>query len=113
MANVLRAMFDNGNGISIQILPVESAWRERPYAELAKHYKDKGTLALGVLENMGAESTIKHATLAEAMKSSNYGEIIQKLKNVKDMERNHPLLNPPDDYILGKNMGVIVLTEEI
>jgi|GEM_PF-1134692 len=113
MANVLRAMFDNGNGISIQILPVESGWREKRYADLAKHYKEKGTLALGVLENMGAENTIKHATLAEAMKASNYGEIIQKLKTVKDTERNHPLLNPPDDYILGRNMGVIVLTEEI
>ena len=113
MANVLRAMFDNGNGISIQILPVESEWREKSYAELAKYYKDRGTLALGVLENMGAETTIKHATLADAMKASNYGEIIQKLKTVKDTERNHPLLNPPDDYVLGRNMGVIVLTEEI
>ena len=47
------------------------------------------------------------------MKSSNYGEIIQKLKTVKDAERNHPLLNPPDDYVLGMNMGVIVLTEEL
>ena len=113
MANVLRAMFDNGNGISIQILPVEDAWRDRPYAELAKYYKDKGTLALGILENMGAENAIKHATLADAMKASNYGEIIQKLKTVKDTERNHPLLNPPDGYVLGRNMGVIVLTEEI
>lgn len=113
MANVLRAMFDNGNGISIQILPVEKKWHGKNYFELAKHYKEKGNLSLGVLENMGAEATIKHATLAEAMKASNYGEIIQKLKTVKDTELNHPLLNPPDDYVLGKNMGVIVLAEEI
>ncbi|MBQ7535764.1 MAG: NAD-binding protein [Stomatobaculum sp.] len=112
MANVLRALFGTSSGTSIQILPVEYAWREKSYAELAKYYKEKGTLALGVLENMGAEMTIKHTTLADAMKASNYGEIIQKLKTVKDMERNHPLLNPPDDYILGRNMGVIVLTEE-
>ena len=113
MANVLRAMFDNGNGISIQILPIENEWRGKTYAEMAKYYKDKGALSLGVLENMGAEATIKHATLADAMKASNYGEIIQKLKTVKDAELNHPLLNPPDDYIIGSNMGVIVLTEEI
>jgi voltage-gated potassium channel len=61
---------------------------------------------------MGAEKTIKHAILAEAMKSSNYGEVIQKLKTVKDAERNHPLLNPPEEGVLGMNMGVIVLTEE-
>lgn len=114
MANVLRALFDNGNGISIQILPVERAWRDKTYAELAAYCKkEKGILALGVLENMGAEKTIKHAILSDAMKSSNYGEVIQKLKTVKDAELNHPLLNPPDDYVLGRNMGVIVLAEEI
>ncbi len=114
MANVMRAMLDNGNGISIQIHPVEENWRGKRYAELAAYYKnERGNLALGVLENMGAEKTIKHSILADAMKSSNYGEVIQKLKTVKDAERNHPLLNPPDDYILGMNMGVIVLAEEI
>ena len=114
MANVLRALFDNGNGISIQILPVEQEWRNRTYAELAAYCKkEKGIQTLGVLENMGAEKTIKHSILSDAMKSSNYGEVIQKLKTVKDAELNHPLLNPPDDYVLGRNMGVIVLAEEI
>ena len=114
MANVMRALLDNGNGISIQILPVEEAWRGRSFGELSAYYKsEKGVLALGVLENMGAEKTIKHSILADAMKSSNYGEIIQKLKTVKDAELNHPLLNPPDDYVLGPNMGTIVLAEEI
>ena len=114
MANVLRALFDNGNGISIQILPVEREWRDRTYAELAAYCKnEKGILTLGVLENMGAEKTIKHSILSDAMKSSNYGEVIQKLKTVKDAELNHPLLNPPDDYVLGRNMGLIVLAEEI
>ena len=114
MANVLRALFDNNNGISIQILPVERNWRGKTFGELSKTYKEKkGILVLGVLENMGAEKTIKHAILADAMKSSNYGEIISKLKTVKDAERNHPLLNPSDEYVLGRNMGIIVLTEEI
>ena len=114
MANVMTALLDNGNGISIQILPVEGEWYGRSYAELAAHCKkDKGILALGVLENMGAEKTIKRSILSDAMKSPNYGEIIQKLKTVKETERNHPLLNPPDDYVLGANMGLIVLAEEI
>ncbi len=114
MANVMTALLDNGNGISIQVRPVEKVWREKPYAELAAWYKkEKGYLALGILENMGAEKTIKHSILAEAMKSPDYGEIIRKLRDVKDAERNHPVLNPPDDYVLGPNMGVIVLAEEI
>ena len=114
MANVMRALLDNGNGISIQILPVGDEWNGKQYAELAAYSKkEKGNLALGILENMGAEKTIKHTILANAMKSSNYGEVIQKLKTVKDAERNHPLLNPPDDFELGMNMGVIVLAEEV
>ena len=113
MANVVRALLDSGDGISIKILPVEEAWRGRTYGEIAAHYKMEDILALGVLENMGAEKTIKHSILADAMKSSNYGEIIQKLKTVKDAERNHPLLNPSDDYVLGLNTGVIVLAEGV
>ena len=114
MANVVRALLDSGDGISIKILPVEAAWQGRRYGELADYYKkEKGVLTLGVLENMGAEKAIKHSILADAMKSSNYGEIIQKLKTVKDAERNHPLLNPPDDYALGINTGVIVLAEGV
>ncbi len=113
MANVLRAMFGSGNGMSLQILPIGENWRGRSYGELAHWLKEeKGILSLGLVENMGAEKTIKHAILAEAMKSSNYGEVIQKLKTVKDAERNHPLLNPPEEGVLGMNMGVIVLTEE-
>lgn len=114
MANVVRALLDSGDGFRIQILPVEEGWRGRRFEELSAWYKrEKGILALGVLENMGAEKTIKHSILADAMKSSNYGEVIQKLKTVREAERNHPRLNPPDDYMLGSNMGVIVLAEGI
>ena len=114
MANVMTALLDNGNGISIQLLPVGPEWHGRTYAELARHCKtEKNILSLGVLENMGAEKTMKRSILSEAMKSANYGEIIQKLKTVKEAERNHPFLNPPDDYVLGPNMGLIVLAEEI
>lgn len=114
MANVMRALLDNGNGVSIQILPVGEEWRGKRYDALASYYKkEKGILTLGVLENMGKEKAIKHSILADAMKSGNYAEIIQKLRTVKDAERNHPLLNPPDDYVLGANMGAIVLKEEV
>ncbi len=113
MANVLRALFGGKDGTCVQILPVSDSWQNKTYADLSKLYKAQGTLTLGILENMGAETAIRHATVADAMKSGDYGEIIQRLKTVKDMERNHPLLNPPDNYILGKNMGVIVLKEEM
>ena len=112
MANVLRAMFGNGSGISVQIREPEKAWQGKTFGELSRHYKEQGATVLGILENMGAENTIKHATLAEAMKSDNYGEIIRKLKTVKDAELNHPVLNPAEGYILGKNTGVIMLAED-
>ena len=113
MANVLRAMFGSGGGASVQILPLDGSWKGKPYGDLARHLREAGTLPLGILENMGAENVIKHATLSEAMKSDNYAEIIRRLKTVKDTERNHPLLNPPDDYVLGGSMGVIVLKKEV
>ena len=62
---------------------------------------------------MGAERTLKRSLLAEAQKSTNYGEIVHKIKEVRTIERNAPVLNPPDDYVVGKNAGVIVLAEEV
>ena len=63
-------------------------------------------MVLGVLENMGAEYELKHSVLAEA-------QIVQRLKDVKSMERNAPFLNPPDDYILKEYTGLVVLGDEI
>ena len=70
-------------------------------------------MVLGVLENMGAEYELKHSVLADAQKSTDYTQIVQNLKNVKNMERNAPVLNPPDDYILKKHMGLVVLGDEL
>ncbi len=61
---------------------------------------------------MGVEKELKHSILSEAQKSTNYGEIIQKLKTVRDMETNEPRLNPGDDYIIPSNAGAIILGEE-
>ena len=64
-------------------------------------------------ENMGAEYELKHSVLAEAQKSTDYTQIVQRLKDVKSMERNAPFLNPPDDYILKEYTGLVVLGDEI
>ena len=69
-------------------------------------------MVLGVLENMGAEYELKHSVLAEAQKSTDYTQIVQRLKDVKSMERNAPFLKPPDDYILKEYTGVVVLGDE-
>ncbi len=112
MSKVMSSFLDNGDGISVQIERLNDNWVGKPYSELFSFYKEKNTLLLGVLENMGVEKEIKHQILSEAQKSTNYGEIIQKLKNVKSMETNCPKLNPGDDYIITKNTGAIILGEE-
>ncbi|MCR5799264.1 MAG: NAD-binding protein [Lachnospiraceae bacterium] len=113
MSKVMSSFLDNGDGVSVQIIPIEDEWAGRTYGELfTKYKKDKGFLLLGVLENIGVEKEIKHRILSEAQKSTNYGEIVQKLKDVKKLETNAPKLNPPDDFVLGANMGAIILGEE-
>ena len=62
---------------------------------------------------MGVEKELKHQILSEAQKSTNYGEIIQRLRSVKNIETNYPHLNPPDNYLLERNMGAIILGKEI
>ena len=114
ISKVLSSFLDNGDGKSVQIEKVSDKWVGKKYIEIFNYYKqEKNTLVIGVLENMGVEKELKHEILAEAQKSTNYGEIIQKMRTVKTLETNHPLLNPSDDYILEKNMGIIIIGEEI
>lgn len=114
MARVLSALFDDGDGVSIQVLELDEKWQGRTFSEIFQYYKEnEKIMVIGVLENMGAERALKHAILAEAQKSTNYGEIVQRLKDVKLIQRNTPVLNPPEDYVIGRNTGIIVLGEEI
>ena len=114
MSKVMSSLLDNGDGISVQIEPVPENWIGRKYSEFFDMYKkEKNILLLGILENMGVEKEIKHSILSEAQKSTNYGEIIQRLKTVKSMETNKPLLNPGDDYLIPANSGAIILGAEI
>ncbi len=114
MSKVMSSLLDNGDGVSVQIEPVSEKWIGRKYSELFDSYKkEKNILLLGILENMGVEKEIKHSILSEAQKSTNYGEIIQRLKTVKTMETNKPLLNPGDDYTIPANSGAIILGVEV
>ena len=112
MSKVMSSFLDNGDGISVQIQKLDDLWVGKTYKELFNYYKEKNILVLGILENMGVEKELKHQILSEAQKSTNYGEIVQKLKTVKEMETNCPKLNPNDDYIINKNSGAIILGEE-
>ena len=114
MSKVMSSFLDNGDGVSVQIAPIAEQWIGKTFGELFEWYKkEQDILLLGVLENMGVEKELKHQILSEAQKSTNYGEIIQNLKSVKNMETNRPHLNPGDAYILRKNMGAIILGDEI
>lgn len=114
MSKVMASFLDNGDGISVQVRPISEEWFGKSFAELSNYYKkEKNIIVLGILENMGVEKELKHQILSEAQKSTNYGEIVQKLKNVRKLETNLPRLNPFDDYMLGRNMGAIILGEEI
>ena len=104
----------NGDGISVQIFDLDESWHGKTFAEVSRYYKEHGhIMVLGVLENMGAEYELKHSVLAEAQKSTDYTQIVQRLKDVKSMERNAPFLKPPDDYILKEYTGLVVLGDEI
>ena len=114
MSKVLSSFLDNGDGVSVQIAAIDENWIGKTYGQLFAWYKNEnGILLLGLLENMGVEKELKHQILSEAQKSTNYGEIIQRLRSVKNIETNYPHLNPPDNYLLERNMGAIILGKEI
>ena len=114
MSKVMGALLDNGDDVSIQIVPIPEQWVGKTYGELFAWYKNgRNILLVGIVENMGVEHDLKHRILADAQKSTDYGAIIHRLKAVKMLETNAPRLALPDGYVLPPNSGAIILGREI
>ncbi|MCD7807416.1 MAG: NAD-binding protein [Lachnospiraceae bacterium] len=114
MAKVLSSLFDNGDGISIQVAHVEPQWIGKTYGELFADYKKNGhILLIGLLANMGNEKDLKYTALARAQKTPDISKLVANLQEVKNIERNQPLLNLPDDFVIRENMGAIILAAEV
>jgi voltage-gated potassium channel len=82
----------------------------KPYEELKKHIeRERCCIAIGLVENVGSYFERKQEALREAQKTANISKLVDNLHRVKSLKNNHPVFNPPDDYVVPTNSMAIII----
>ncbi len=97
------------DGAKISTIHIENKYLGRPFSEYRKGIIESSVIILGLLENTGSPNKMKMEALRAAQKTTNVSELVDNLKNVKDLEVNKPVFVPDDDYIIKKHTLAIVL----
>ena len=95
-------------GLNTVIPPKELIGKK--YSELASFYKEHdNTILIGVLENTGNFHSRKMEAIEQAQKTPDISTLVDNLKTVKTMTANKPVINPSQDYIIGKHSKAIII----
>ncbi|MDT8445271.1 MAG: ion channel [bacterium] len=106
MYNVFKALFSLDEGaLEVRDLGPE-VWGSR-YGELRSGVQD--AVVIGLLENQGNLNQRKVDKMNEVQRSASIKDAIEGLLELKTMKSNEPLFNPPPDYVIRENSGLILL----
>lgn len=90
-------------------IPEELA--QKTYGQLKELFQQKhpDMTLLGILENSGNSHRAKELALRKAQLTPNVGQLVENLRNVKDLKFNQPHFSPKDDHLLGEGAMAIVI----
>ena len=81
----------------------------KTFSDLAAYCKQlDGSIAIGLIENTGKVGEMKKEALRQAQKNPNTRTVLTRLKEVRQIGANVPVLNPKKDYKI-KNYSLAVL----
>jgi voltage-gated potassium channel len=110
LSGVVRSLLQGQRQQGLGVVPVPEELVGKTFGEVARHLREgQRCLAIGLLENTGRALTIKREALRVAQKTDQVSELLDNLQKVKSLETNRPVLNPPDDYEVGRRSMVIVV----
>jgi voltage-gated potassium channel len=97
-------------GAGLATVPVPESFVGRPFGELAAHLRSEGgRLVIGLIENTGHTLAIKREALRAAQKTEDVTQLLDNLRAVRELVPNRPVLNPPEDYPVGRHALAVVL----
>ena len=110
ISHVVNELLNVDASVSINTLPVPAPLIGKRYGALSEHYRNvTDKILLGILENTGNFHQRKMEAIEEAQKAPDISTLVDRLKTVKSMTANRPVINPSDDYIINKNCKVIII----
>ncbi len=105
-SNVIRELIgdDAESGILIEDIP--ASYIGKTYGEL-RNFIATGSVLIGLLQNTGNFYMRRQDALREAQKNPDVKKIVGKLKKIKTLKSNDPVLVPEDDFVIQPNTKAI------
>ncbi len=115
MSNVIQHLIggsdaSNNKTHSIGIRTIRQEIIGQQYTLLQELYQTKeNTLLIGILENTGTYDNVYNTAIREAQKTSNFAEMVQNIRHIKQLKAYNPIFLPASDYLIQPYSMAIVL----
>ncbi len=114
ITNVVDKLLNRGDDALLSLESIDKKIEGESFADISKRYKEeKDEIVIGVIENMGAEITLKKEAIDEAQKTPDMSSLIKNLREVRELEKNKAVINPNDNYIFKKNSALVIIKKAI
>ncbi len=110
ISHVISELLDVNTPVGLNTVVPPRELIGKKYSELASFYMKKdNTILIGILENTGNFHARKMEAIEQAQKTPDISMLVDSLKSVKTMTANKPVINPSQDYIIGKHSKAIII----
>ena len=110
VSQVIAELLNVNSAAGIATREIPDRFIGRNFVELFEYFIGKNrTICIGVLENTGNFILRKQQAIREAQKTPDISALVDRLKEVKRLAANLPVINPPRDYIIKKYSRAIVI----
>ncbi|MBD3314742.1 MAG: transporter, partial [Chitinivibrionales bacterium] len=111
LSHVLQALISGTNGGCLETVKIPDSFIGKTYAALREYFfYEEHRQLIGLLENTGNIMARKREALRDAQKNPDISSLVPKLKEVKSLTANEPVINPPADYMIRRYTRGIVIT---
>jgi voltage-gated potassium channel len=110
LAHVVQALLDKDLGGHLKTVGIPESLVGKSYGELRAHMaKQEDCVLIGLLENTGNINSRKREALTEAQKNRDINSLVPRLRAIKNLAGNKPVINPASDYPIGRYARGIVV----
>ncbi len=110
LVNVFDVLIGKDRNSGIITKNIEPKFIGKSYADFTQTFeKTPHSLVIGVLENIGQHHTIWNEAIRDAQKTANFRDMVNKLKNVKNLHPYNPVLLPEPEYVIPMYSAAIIL----
>lgn len=109
VSHVVRDLLSVETHESISIVEMPSSFIGISFKNAFEYFSERNSILIGVLENTGNFYARKKEALSAAQKTPDISQIVENLRQVKELRANNPHLNPGFDYTIKEySMAIIV-----